>query len=723
VKTAPTRPGLWGRLESAAQTHPAPEGDGRLWDRLSDMVDAGQFRPKLADDIELKEFKNRWGNDYAMIANPRELLHYRLEPGEVELLKLMDGTRSVKEIVLERFKESGDLELSGVADLVRQLQMGNFLTQPYLDVDAAVTRSMVDVSHARQKGRQFAKTLSVEWSNADRLVKWFYNHGVRHFFKKWVLYAMGGVALAGFVAFVSVVNSNQFSLSDGSLAIGFLLLLVLNYFLTFVHELGHAVVLTHNGRKIKSAGFMIYFGSPAFFVDSSDGLMMDRSQRMAQSFAGPYAEIILAGTAAIVAWAVPDWAFSPTLYKFAVLNYLVIFLNLVPFLELDGYWLLSDLIQVPELRPMSLSFIRHDMWHKLRIRDRFSKQEVGLALYGIVGVLFTIFSFYTAYYFWQQIFGGLVRRMWHGGTVPRLLLLLLAAVVGGPVIRGAGNFFRLIYRRLRAVWLKIRFRLETKWRVEAAALIDKLPMFDELPEDVLSDLAGRVSLRTFAKGQPVVRQGDRAEAFFLVRTGTLQVVDQDEKTGNERVLRTLGRGESFGELGLVQGSPRAATVRAVEESQVFEIDKGTFDRLLADMIHVPEFAPTLQAVSELRELPSFAYLEPDELTELLELGEWVNVQPGEIVVEQGAVGDAFYAIRSGQVDIVKDGEVVNTLGPGQFFGEVALLLDVPRTATVRARTPVRAYRLTREGFDRLIARAFKKGTLNPQMPQDRTWQH
>jgi cAMP-dependent protein kinase regulator len=273
------------------------------------------------------------------------------------------------------------------------------------------------------------------------------------------------------------------------------------------------------------------------------------------------------------------------------------------------------------------------------------------------------------------------------------------------------------------VWEQVRFRLETSWRVEAASLIDRLPILEDLPEEVLSDLAGRVRLRAFPAGKPVVRQGDRAQAFYVVRRGTLQVVEEDRATGDRRVLRVLGPGESFGELGLTEAAPRTATVEVIDDAQLFEIDKSTFERLLADMVHVPEFAPTLEAVAELRALPAFAALEPDELSEILEHGWWVNVAPGEAILEQGEAGDAFYAIGSGQVEVVKDGTLARTLGPGAHFGEIALLEKVPRTASVVARTPVRAFRLDRDGFDGLMAGAFRKGTLKPSSNVERTWQH
>jgi cAMP-dependent protein kinase regulator len=269
----------------------------------------------------------------------------------------------------------------------------------------------------------------------------------------------------------------------------------------------------------------------------------------------------------------------------------------------------------------------------------------------------------------------------------------------------------------------VKFRLESGWRVEAAELIDALPIFEDVPVDVLNELAGRVQLRTLGLGQPVFRQGDRATSFYVVRSGSVEVLDEDPETGNERQLRTMGRGESFGELGLVGNAPRAATVRALEESEVFEIDKGTFDRLLADMVQLPDFAPTLQSLTELRELPCFAHLSNAQIADLLDHGKWSTLTPGEVVIRQSEVGDAFYAISSGQVDVLRDGALVDTLGPRSYFGEVALLTDVPRTASVVARTPVRVFRLNRDGFEQLVSGVFREGGLVPNLPVSETLAH
>jgi CRP-like cAMP-binding protein/Zn-dependent protease len=694
-----------------------------VWSALEERVDIGEFRPQLAPDVESKTFRIRAGGTYTMLANPRELLHVRLQPGEAELIPLLDGTRTVRALVVDRFQDSGELELSGVADLIEELRRGNFLTTSFVDANAAIGRRLDRSSRITRTVRKFVRTLSIEWDGAQGFVAAAYRGGLRFAFLRPVTWSLAVIAVVGLVAFGALYRSGRFGLTGHSAPIESLILIAMNYFLTFAHELSHALVLVRYGRRVKNAGFMIYFGSPAFFVDVSDGLMLEPRKRIMQSFAGPYAEMMIAGAASIVAWLAPEWAGSGLLYRFALLNYFVIFLNLVPLLELDGYWILSDALQSPDLRPQSLAFVRYDLWRKLRRRERFSRQELGLGLYGVLGVVFTILAVGWSLFFWREVFGGLVNALWDHGLGGRILLVVLAVFVAGPLVRAAIDVVRSLVRNVAGIVTRIRFRLEREWRVEAAGLIDQLPIFDDLPEDVLSDLAGRVRLLRVPVGKRVVRQGERATDLFVVRRGTLEIVEEDEGTGSERVLRVLSRGESFGELGVATSAPRAATVRALSDGELFQIDKSTFDRLLADSLRLPEFAPTLQRLSEVRALPAFATLEPDEGAELLESGGWVAFAPGAAIVREGEVGDAFYALAAGQVEVLERGRLVRTMGAGSHFGEIALLRDVPRTATVIAKTHVRAFRLERRGFDRLVAKSFRKGTIRPAFISDRTWHH
>lgn len=715
----PAAPILATALERALAEPQPVQAD--VYVRLAGALEIADQRPRMRDGCEVKIFRLRWGNDYAMLARDDRELHYGLEVWEAELLPKMDGSRTVGELVVERMEGGGGLDAEPVTDLVLALYSGGFLDPAPIPTDELIADRLDPSSPGRKKLKRFGKTLSIDWKGADRLVRFSYRYVLRPFFWWPVAVVSGVVAIAGLIAFLDVAIAKDFQIGSKNAAVESVILLALAFFLTFMHELGHAVVISRYDRKVKSAGFMIYFGAPAFFVEATDSLMLDRRQRILQSSAGPFTELVIAGVAGLALFLFPSGPLADLLYKFALLNYLVIFLNLIPLLELDGYWILSDLIQVPDLRPRSLQFVQHDLWHKLRGRERLTPQEWGLGGYAVAGVAFTIFSFYTAFIFWWVIFGELILTLWRGKIGSKILLFLLAAFLAGPVIRGLLNLLRLLLRRVGGVVRAVRFRLETDWRVEAAELIDELPAFDDLPEDVLSDLAGRVHLRILRAGEPVFRQGDQPDAFYIVRTGTVQIEDEDPETGDTRVLRTMMRGESFGEMGLLGSHRRQATVRAMDEVELFEVDKGTFDRLLAEDMRAPDFGHTMQALAELRELPVFRALDSEQLTVILEHGVWITAAPGEALITQGEPGDRFFVVASGRAEVVRNGSPVGAIGKGRFFGEVALLREVPRTATVTASTPMRLFALDRDGFELVIADAFRRGTLRPAA--DRIWQH
>jgi CRP-like cAMP-binding protein/Zn-dependent protease len=720
ARLAESRPAaLTSALASALTREPPVQAD--LYVNLTESLEIANLRPRLRDGCEVKIFRLRWGNDFAMLARDDRELHYRLDVWEAELLPKMDGTRTVGDLVVERMEAGGGLDAEPVTDLVAALYTGGFLDPAPIATDELIADRLDPASPGRKKLKQFGKTLQIEWKGADRLVRFCYRNFLRPFFWWPVALVSGLVALAGLAAFIDVATSGRFSLGEESAPTEAAILLALAFFLTFMHELGHSVVISHYGRKVKSAGFLIYFGSPAFFVEATDSLMLERRQRILQASAGPFTELVIAGVASLAIFAFPDGPVADLLYKFALLNYIVIFLNLVPLLELDGYWILSDLIQVPDLRPRSLQFIQHDLWHKIQVRERLTPQEWGLGGYAIAGIAFTIFSFVTGYFFWEVIFKELILGLWRGGLGSKVLLVLLGAFLAGPIIRGLLKLATSLARRVSGLVRAIRFRLETTWRIEAAQLIDALPAFDDLPEEVLSDLAGRVRLRILRTGEPVFRQGDQPDAFYIVRRGTVRIEDEHPETSDTRIIRTMDRGESFGEMGLLGGHRRQATVRAVGEVELFEVDKGTFDRLLAEDMRAPEFGHTMQALAELRELSVFHGLDSEQLNIILEHGEWITAVHGDELIMEGEPGDRFYVIQSGRAEIVRDGALMGSVSKGMYFGEVALLRDVPRTATVVASTPMRLFALDREGFELVVADAFRRGTL--RLAADRIWQH
>ena len=100
----------------------------------------------------------------------------------------------------------------------------------------------------------------------------------------------------------------------------------------------------------------------------------------------------------------------------------------------------------------------------------------------------------------------------------------------------------------------------------------------------------------------------------------------------------------------------------------------------------------------LRRIPIFSPLSPPVLEGLAARLNLVRVSAGEEIVRQGDPGDRFYVIASGEVEVSVDGRPQATQGPGEHFGEIALLRDVPRTATVTARTDAELYALERDDF-------------------------
>ena len=110
-----------------------------------------------------------------------------------------------------------------------------------------------------------------------------------------------------------------------------------------------------------------------------------------------------------------------------------------------------------------------------------------------------------------------------------------------------------------------------------------------------------------------------------------------------------------------------------------------------------------QKATMLSNVPLFAGCGPRDLGAISRLADEVTVRQGKVLAKEGAPGHEFFVILDGKIDISKAGKRVNTMGPGEFFGELALLGKVPRTATATAATPATLLVVGHREFTSLLA--------------------
>ncbi|WKB53075.1 Crp/Fnr family transcriptional regulator [Eleftheria terrae] len=106
-----------------------------------------------------------------------------------------------------------------------------------------------------------------------------------------------------------------------------------------------------------------------------------------------------------------------------------------------------------------------------------------------------------------------------------------------------------------------------------------VPLFSQLPLHALDELDRHTRRRSYAKGAILVNEGDAGNELFIVCSGSLKVYLNDDQ-GREVILSVLGHGDHFGELALLDGAPRSASVEALERSDLLVINKPTFEAVL-----------------------------------------------------------------------------------------------------------------------------------------------
>jgi CRP-like cAMP-binding protein len=344
------------------------------------------------------------------------------------------------------------------------------------------------------------------------------------------------------------------------------------------------------------------------------------------------------------------------------------------------------------------------MVRKLRRGEKWTRVELGLAIYGAASIATSLLFIAVSLALWESRVSIAARELLGFGAAGVVVLLAIVIVFIGPLLlqvamRAVGTARTVM--SLRAARLR---KAKLASVAERAHMLGRVRFLAGLAPAALYAIASHLEVERVEAGHNVVTIGEPGDRFYLVRSGRLEVIGADGA-----VIGSLVPGEAFGELALLDRRPRNATVRVLEACELWTLDRGHFERWVRERFEVAaRIRASAEERAQLASLPFFRGLQPAELDPIAARLVTQRVEAGEAVCVEGEPGDRYYLVRDGEADVTIGGTHIRVLGPGDGFGELALLFGGPRSATVTAKTDMTLAALTRSDFGRLVRASGEK---------------
>jgi HlyB family type I secretion system ABC transporter len=243
--------------------------------------------------------------------------------------------------------------------------------------------------------------------------------------------------------------------------------------------------------------------------------------------------------------------------------------------------------------------------------------------------------------------------------------------------------------------------------------LTELPILRFLPEETRQRVISSFTPVSFTFGTPIVREGEPADALYLIVSGRARVVKNADRGGaqnGEISLGVLRAGDTFGEIGLLEQTTRTVTVRASSDIDALRLDREVFDALVASNADVRGYLE-LQAVHRrlnnfFKEYTAFARLPAEALQELLSDVKRIEVTAGTLLIREGDPPGPMFVVESGRLRAFRqDGNSRSYLAyirKGDFFGELSMFKRTPRAASVEAVSDCTLLTIGGETFARLV---------------------
>ena len=423
---APVAPGA-----DANATVVVPIGATRDGLRAAPSPSDGSIRPRLRSGWALKRVADDADDVRYVLRDLRTNAFLRMDDQDAQLLELLDGRRTIGELLGEATRLLGPAGPTRLARLIADCG-----DRGMLDGIAATPRAEAEPSLLR-------RVLEPRERTFESVGEWFeraYAGWGRLWFSPLAATGLILLSLAGLVTFSYLIGARYGTplVVAHRLLLGGLVFIAGRFLLVTVHEAAHGLALSHYGRRTKRAGVRLIMIFPYAFVDTSEAYFEPRSHRIVVSAAGPLSDFSCGAAFAIACALSPKGNVRDVLFQLAFAAYVGAFFNANPFLDRDGYQILSDWLGEPRLRERA----RAQLSARLSGSGRGAGSSV-LGRYGVAGLVWSMIGAGFVLVLSLRYYDRLSALAPHGlvvaGFVGFFVLLLMPVVfaLGMPLLRRA----------------------------------------------------------------------------------------------------------------------------------------------------------------------------------------------------------------------------------------------------------------------------------------------
>ena len=344
------------------------------------------------------------GKSFVVVKDPVTARYFRFTEAQAAILALLReppgaGDGSIDAPALARHASEqlgGSIPVATIEGFLKSLE-GKWL----LDTQAVREKLATVESHKLQdRNVLYWKLASI---NPEKIFEWLLPRTRWAFTKAFHGFA-GFSILTGFI--ISYLHWSEFTAGVHSLfnLHGLFFLWIVTFTVITMHEFSHGMTCRHFGGTVKELGFMLIYFQPAFYCDVSDSWMFpSKRQRMWVTFAGGYFQLVVWGWCTMV-WRItdPDTLINQIVLVVIVFAGLQTLVNFNPLIKLDGYYMLSDYLEIPNLRSKAI----HSLWRWVGRKHgsaRPWREERAQLIYGVASMAFStslLMYVYSALYTW-----------------------------------------------------------------------------------------------------------------------------------------------------------------------------------------------------------------------------------------------------------------------------------------------------------------------------------